>query len=206
MNRNKTSAKVMDNKFLTFELEQMITKGLIDQNYQILIRENPQINIEPSPDKISFTTVGRDTDQENKITNESLPFIVSQGTPVSKSKSSFTFKNIESADESLTFINSQTTLVIKTTSDTSCDMRKSPSESFSMNKIYDLRHEISLRQLKPQQEKLNQSGNNNIYEKYEKIIIEELKTKLDFLSKRKSALKRLDKDNATDDRNNSPSK
>ena len=52
----------MDNKFLTFELEQMITKGLIDQNYQILIRENPQINIESSPDKISFTTVGRETD------------------------------------------------------------------------------------------------------------------------------------------------
>ena len=25
---------------LTFELEQMITKGLIDQNYKILIREN----------------------------------------------------------------------------------------------------------------------------------------------------------------------
>ena len=100
MNRNKTSAKVMDNKCLTFELEQMITKGLIDQNYKILVRENPQINIEPSPDKISFTTVGRNTDQENKITNESLLFIVSQGTPVSKCKSSFTFKNIESADES----------------------------------------------------------------------------------------------------------
>ena len=196
----------MDNKFLTFELEQMITKALIDQNYKILIRENPQINIEPSPDKISFTTVGRNTDQENKITNKSLPFIVSQGTPVSKSKSSFTFKNIESADESLTFINSQTTLVIKTTSHTSCDMRKSLSESFSMNKRYDLRHGISLRQLKLQQEKLNQSGNNNIYQKYEKIIIEELKTKLDFLSKRKSALKRRDKDNATNDRNNSPSK
>ena len=53
---------------------------------------------------------------------------------------------------------------------------------------------------------LNQSGNNNIYEKYEKIIMEELKIKLDFLSKRKSALKRRDKDNATDDRNDSPSK
>ena len=90
----------MDNKCLTFELEQMITKGLIDQNYKILVRENPQINIEPPPDKISFTTVGRNTDQENKITNESLLFIVSQGTPVSKCKSSFTFKNIESADES----------------------------------------------------------------------------------------------------------
>ena len=33
----KTSATIMDNKPLTFEIEQMITKGLIDQNYKILI-------------------------------------------------------------------------------------------------------------------------------------------------------------------------
>ena len=36
MNRiKKTSAANMDNKSLTLELEQMITKGLIDQNYLI---------------------------------------------------------------------------------------------------------------------------------------------------------------------------
>ena len=72
----------MDNKSLTFELKQMITKGLIDQNYKILIRENSQIITEPSPDKICFTIVGRNTDQENEITNESLPFNVSQDTPL----------------------------------------------------------------------------------------------------------------------------
>ena len=49
----------MDNKSLTFELQQMIIKGLIDQNYQIFIKESKQINTEPSPDKISFTIVGR---------------------------------------------------------------------------------------------------------------------------------------------------
>ena len=32
----------------------MITKGLIDQNYKIFIRENQQINTGASPDKISF--------------------------------------------------------------------------------------------------------------------------------------------------------
>ena len=41
----------MDNKSLTFDLEQMITNSLIDQNYKIAISENPQINTEPSPDK-----------------------------------------------------------------------------------------------------------------------------------------------------------
>ena len=71
----KTSSTNMDNKSLTLELEQMITKGLIDQNYKILIRENRQVNTELSPDKISFTIAGRNTDQENAITNESLPFI-----------------------------------------------------------------------------------------------------------------------------------
>ena len=70
----------MDNKSLTLELEQMITKGLIYQNFKILIRENRQIKTEPSPDKISFIIVGRNTNQENAITNESLPFIVSQDT------------------------------------------------------------------------------------------------------------------------------
>ena len=83
---NKTSATIMDNKSLIFELEQMIIKGLIDQNYKILIRESQQTNTEPSPGKISFTIVGRNTDQENEITNESLPFIVSQDTIVTKSK------------------------------------------------------------------------------------------------------------------------
>ena len=42
----------MDNKSLTLELEQMITKGLIDQNYKILIRENRQINTESSQIKL----------------------------------------------------------------------------------------------------------------------------------------------------------
>ena len=153
MNRiKKTSATNMDNKSFTLELEKMITKGLIVQNCKILIRENQQINTEPSPNKISFTIAGRNTDQENAITNENLPFIVSQDTPVIKSKSTTTCKNIENANESLTFVNSQTTPVIKTTSDTSCDMRKSPTalgvdilranmmaiKSFFMNEIYEI--------------------------------------------------------------------
>ena len=199
----KASATNMDNKSLTLELEQMITKGLLDQNYKILIRENRQINTEPLPDKISFTIAGRNTDQENAITNENLPFIVSQDTPVIKSKSTTTCKNIENADESLTFVNSQTTPVIKTTSDTFCDMRESLAalevdilranmmaiKSFFMNEIYDLRQEISSLQLKLQQEKLNQSGYNHICEKDEKIIIEDLKTKLDFYQRENQLLK-----------------
>ena len=181
----------------------MITKDLIDQNYKILIRENQQINTEPSPDKISFTCEGSNTDQEVAITNESLPLTVSQDTPVTKTKSNTTCKNIESADESSTISNSQTTPVVKTTSDTSCHLRKSPTaldvdkltanmmaiKSFFMNEIYELRQEISSLQLKLQQEKLNQSGNNNVCEKDEKIIFENLKTKLEFYQRENQLLK-----------------
>ena len=193
----------MDNKSVTFELEQMITKGLIDQNYKILIRENQQINTEPSPDKISFTCEGSNTEQEVAITNESLPLIVSQDTRVTKTKSNTTCKNIESTDGNLTISNSQTTPVVKTTFDTFCHLRKSLTaldndklkanmmaiKSFLMNEIYELRQEISSIQLKLKQEKVNQSGNNNVCEKDEKIIIENLKTKLEFYQRENQLLK-----------------
>ena len=72
---------------------------------------------------------------------------------MTKTKSTTTYKNIESTDESLTFSISQTTPVMKTTSDTSCHMRKSPTaldvhslranmmaiKSFFINEIYELR-------------------------------------------------------------------
>ena len=203
---NKTSATITDNKSLTFELEQMIIKGLIDQTYKILIRESQQINIEPFQGKIIFTIVGSNTDQENEITNESLLFIVSQDTPVTKSKSTTTcenIENIESTDESLTFIDSQTTPVTKPTSDTSCDTRKSPTtldvdklqgsmmeiKSFFMNEINYLIQEISSLQLKLQQIKLNQSRKNNVCGKDKKIIAEDLKSKLDFYQRENQLLK-----------------
>ena len=49
--------------------------------------------------------------------------------------------------------------------------------------------EISSLQLKHQQEKLSQSGNNNVSEKDEKIIIEDLKTKLEFYQRENQLLK-----------------
>ena len=57
-------------------------------------------------------------------------------------------------------------------------------KSFFMNEIYKLRQEILSLQLKLQQEKLNQSGNNSVWEKAEKIITENLKTKLKFYQRK----------------------
>ena len=50
---NKISARNFDTEALTSEVEKMIFKGLIDQNYRILNKEILQTNIEPSPDKPS---------------------------------------------------------------------------------------------------------------------------------------------------------
>ena len=62
-------------------------------------------------------------------------------------------------------------------------------KSFFINEIQELRQEISSIQLKLQQMKLNQSGNNNGYEKDDKIIIEDLRTKLEFYQREKSTSK-----------------
>ena len=61
-----------------------------------------------------------------------------------------------------------------------------------MNEIYELRQEIQSLQLKLQQEKLNQSGNNSVCEKDKKdkmIIIEDLKTKVEFYQRENQLLK-----------------
>ena len=122
---------------------------------------------------------------------------------MTKTKSNTTCKNIERADESSTISNLQATPVVKTTSDTSCHLRKSPAaldvdkltvnmmaiKSFFMNEIYELRQEISSLPLKLQQEKLNQSENNNVCEKDEKIIFENLKTRLEFYQRENQPLK-----------------
>ena len=58
-----------------------------------------------------------------------------------------------------------------------------------MNEIYEIRQEISSLQLKLQPEKLNQSGNNNVCKKNEKVIFENLKTKLEFYQRENKLLK-----------------
>ena len=62
-------------------------------------------------------------------------------------------------------------------------------KSFFMNEIYDLVQEISSLLLKLQSGKLNQLRNKNGCKKDEKIIIEDLKTKLDFYQKENQLLK-----------------
>ena len=58
-----------------------------------------------------------------------------------------------------------------------------------MKEIYELRQKISSLQLKIQEEKLNQSENKNVYEKDEKMIIENVKITLDFYQRENQLLK-----------------
>ena len=63
------------------------------------------------------------------------------------------------------------------------------TKSFFMKEIYELRQKISSLQLKIQEEKLNQSENKNVYEKDEKMIIENVKITLDFSQRENQLLK-----------------
>ena len=97
INRMKKScATNMDDKSLTFQFEQMITESLIYQNYEILITGSPQqIKTGLSLEKTSFKAADKNRDQENAITNKSLPFIGSQDNHVTKSKSTTTCERVQ---------------------------------------------------------------------------------------------------------------
>ena len=199
---NKISATNLDTEALTSELEKMIFKGLIDQNYRVLNKEISQTNIEPSPDKVSFTIDGSTEDKTKIDFFESSSSIGAQDTPVSKAKLDLHIHNIIDSPTtnaipsvSSTFSGTQDTPVIK--SSISCVKKKNRTpliscnqkevdeiranmmalKSFLMNEIFDLRKEITSLQLQLHQEKLSKSKTNS-YENEEKIIIENLKSQI----------------------------
>ena len=83
---NKISAPNLDTEALRSELEKMIFKGLIDQNYRVLNKENSQTNIDPSPDKVSFTIDGSTEDKTKIDFYEISSLIGAQDTPVAKAR------------------------------------------------------------------------------------------------------------------------
>ena len=136
---NKTSATNLDTEALTSELEKMIFKGLIDQNYRVLNKEISQTNIEPSPDKVSFTINGSTEDKTKKIDfYETSSLIRAQDMPIAQAKLDLDNHNKidspstnASPDVSLTFTGAQDTPVIK--SSISCDKKKNRTRLISCN-------------------------------------------------------------------------
>ena len=152
----------------------MIFKGLIDQNYRVLNKEISRTNIEPSPDKVSFTIDGSTEDKTKIDFYETSSLIGAQDTPVAKAKLDLDNHNKidssvkKSPDVSLTFIGTQDTPVIK--SSISCDKKKNVTpliscnqkevddiranmmalKSFLKNEICDLKQEITSLQLQLQ--------------------------------------------------------
>ena len=181
----------------------MIFKDLIDQNYRVLNKEISQTNIEPSPDKVSFTINGSTEDKTKKIDfYETSSLISAQDTPIAQAKLDLDNHNKidrrttnASPDVSLTFTGTQDTPVMQ--SSISCDKKKNRTpliscnqkevddiranmmalKSFLMNEIFDLRQEITSPQLQLQQEKLSKSKTNSC-ENEEKIVIENLKSQI----------------------------
>ena len=199
---NKISATNLDTEALRSELEKMIYKGLIDQNYRLLNKESPETNTEPSPDKVSFTIDGSTEDKTKTDFYETSSLIGAQDTLVAKAKLDLDSHNkIDSlitnsnCDASLTFVGTQDTSVIKSL--IYCDKKKNLTPliscnhkevddiranmmtliSFLMNEIFDLRQEMTSLQLQLQQEKLSKSKTNSCENK-EKIVIEILKSQI----------------------------
>ena len=64
----------------------MIFKGLIDQNYRILNKVISRTNIEPSPEKVSFTIDGNTEDKTKLDFYETSSIISVQDNPKAKAK------------------------------------------------------------------------------------------------------------------------
>ena len=125
---NKISATNLDNEALRSELEKMIFKGLIDQNYRVLNKEISQTNIDPFPDKVSFTIDGSTKDKTKIDFYETCSLIGTQDTPVEKTK-----LDLDNHNE----INSPTTNASPDTprikSSISCDKKKKLTPLISCN-------------------------------------------------------------------------
>ena len=118
---NKTSTTNLDNKTLKLELDQMIVKGLIDQNYKILHSDRMHLENLPSPEKVNFTLPNENgNNTEERQTQE---------TPLTELHVSFSNSK------------SETPLVLN-------NQKESAGKHFSfkiffMNEIYDLKQESS---------------------------------------------------------------
>ena len=188
---NKISATNLDTEALRSELEKMIFKGLIDQNYRILNKVISQTNIEPSPDKVSFTIDGNTEDKTKLDFYETSSIISDQDNPKAKAKIDLDSHNkIDSPttnanpDASLTFVDIQDTPVIK--SSCSCDKKKNLTplisevdiiranmmalNSFLMNEIIDLRQEITSLKERTVLSKESQKSENKMHGKDQKKV------------------------------------
>ena len=184
---NKIFAPNLDTEAVRSELEKMTFKGLIDQNYRVLNKEISQTNIDPSPDKVSFTIDGSTEDKTKIDFYETSSLFGAQDTPVAKAKLDLDNHNKidspttnASPNVNLTFIGTQDTPGIK--SPIPCDKKKNLTplsscnqeevddiranyfyiiRSFVMNEIFDSRQEITSLQLQLQQEKLIKSKSDS---------------------------------------------
>ena len=129
---NKTSATNLDNETLKLELDQMIIKGLIDQNYKILDRDRLHLDKVLSPDKVNFTVPNENGDNIEINLQEDLQFINTQKTPLTKSQ------------VSLNNPKSETPLILNIQKELDNMRAKMLAlKSFFMNEIYDLKQGIS---------------------------------------------------------------
>ena len=169
----RSSATNLDKDTLQVEIDQMIIKGLIDENYKVLNKDILHLTEEPPVDEVHFA-FDNDT-EENQTSN--VPFTGTQKTP---------FSNFEK--------NLRNRYSLKSHHDKEFDDIKAKImdlKALFMDEIYTLQQDLSSMQEKLHQT-INLNENNNICPK-DNNTVDKLKVKLQFLEKENLSLKRRSK-------------
>ena len=165
----RSSATNLDKDALQVEIDQMIIKGLIDENYKVLNKDILHLTEEPPVDEVHFA-FDNDT-EENQTSN--IPFIGTQET---------SFSNFEE--------NLRNWYSLKLQHDKEFDdinAKIMDLKALFMDEIYTLRQDLSSMQEKLHQT-INLNENNNICPK-DNNTVDKLKVKLQFLEKENLSLK-----------------
>ena len=165
----RSNATNLDKDTLQVEIDQMIIKGLIDENYKVLNKDILHLTEEPPVDEVHFA-FDNDT-EENQTSN--IPFIGTQETP---------FSNFEE--------NLRNPYSLKSHHDKEFDdinAKIMDLKALVMYEIYTLRQDLSSMQEKLCQT-INSNKNNNICPKNNNTV-DKLKVKLQFFEKENLSLK-----------------
>ena len=165
----RSGATNLDKDTLQVEIDQMIIKGLIDENYKVFNKDILHLTEEPPVDEVHFV-FDNDT-EENQTSN--ISFTDTQETP---------FSNFEE--------NLRNRYSLKLHQDKEFDdinAKIMDLKALFMDEIYTLRQDLSSMQEKLHQT-INLNENNNICPK-DNNAVDKLKVKLQFLEKENLSLK-----------------
>ena len=166
----RSSATNLDKDTLQVEIDQMIIKGLIDENYKVSNKNILHLTEEPPVDEVHFAF--DDDIEENQIS--SLLFTGTQETPVSNSEENLSNRSLLKSHQDKEFDDVNAKIM---------DLK-----AFLMDEIYTLRQDLSS-MLEKHHQTIKLNENDNICPK-DNNTVDELKIKLQFLEKENLSFKK----------------